>query len=67
MITSVEDLIERFGGIKPFAEMIGVSLPPVYRAKDLNKLPYRWRPRLYREVKRRRLKVDPALLGFDDA
>jgi hypothetical protein len=67
MITTVEQLVEEFGGVKRFAAVIGRSLPPIYRAKDRNHIPYKWRPALYQEVKRRRLHVAPALLGFDAA
>lgn len=64
MITTVEQFIEACGGIKSFADIVGRSLPPVYRAKDENHIPYKWRPVLYQEVKKRRLKVSPDLLGF---
>jgi hypothetical protein len=67
MIHTVPELIEAFGGIKPFAEVIEKSLPPVYRAKDLNHIPFSWRPVLYREIKARKMKVAPELLGFEAA
>lgn len=66
MITTVPELIEVFGGVKPFASAIGLkSIPPVYRAKDMNHIPYRWRPKLFQAIKRRRIKVAPELLGME--
>jgi hypothetical protein len=67
MITTVEELVEAFGGVKGFSAVVGRSLPPVYRAKDRNHIPYKWRPSLYQEVKRRNLPVSPDLLGFEAA
>lgn len=67
MINTVEALVDEFGGIKPFAAAVGVSLPPVYRAIDLDHLPFKWRMPLYAEAKRRRLRVDPKLFGLEAA
>jgi hypothetical protein len=68
MVSNVNELIEKFGGVKPFAEAIGLqSIPPVYRAKDNNHIPYKWRMRVLQEAKRRRIKVSPDLLGLETA
>lgn len=68
MITTVQELVDEFGGIKPFADALGLkSIPPVYRAKDENHIPYKWRMRVLQEAKRRRIKVSPELLGLETA
>jgi hypothetical protein len=65
MITSVNELIEEFGGVKPFAATIKRSLPPVYRAIELNRLPFSWRMTVYQEARRRKIKIAPELLGME--
>ena len=64
MIKTVDQFIQACGGMKEFGAIVGRSLPPVYRAKDENHIPYKWRPALYQEAQKRRLAVAPELLGF---
>lgn len=66
MISNVQQLVNEFGGVKPFAEAISLkSIPPVYRAMSLNHLPYKWRMLVVQEAKRRRLEIAPELLGLE--
>ncbi len=66
MLSNVTQLVSEFGGVKPFAEALGLkSVPPVYRAMSLNHIPHKWRIPVLQETKRRRLSVAPYLLGLE--
>lgn len=65
MIRNVDELIEEFGGMKPFAAFVGKSVQQVYRAKAEQKIPAVWRMRVFQELQRRNADVDPALLGME--
>ncbi len=67
MVNTVHQLVDTLGGIKEFASIVGTSLPPIYRAREMNHIPFKWRPAVYQEVKRRAIDVAPELLGFEAA
>jgi hypothetical protein len=63
MIKTVRQLVDAFGGIKPFAALLNKSLPPVYRAINENRLPHSWRLTLYKASAKMRLNVQSDLFG----
>lgn len=65
MVKTVDELVEAFGGTSAFADVFGFGRPNVSRARTENRLPHPWRLPVYREAERRKMKVDPILLGLD--
>lgn len=65
MIETVDQLIEEFGGKKPFAAFVGKSVQQVYRAQEQKKIPHVWRMRVFQELQRRNKPVAPELLGME--
>ena len=65
MITTVTDLVEKLGGTSRVAEMVGVNAPAVSNAKSRNHIPHSWRMRMFQEVQKTGIEVEPSLIGLD--
>ena len=64
MITSVSDFIDRIGGQAVIRQKVGVTQQAIWQARKLNRLPVRWTVTLAEEIRRKRIKIDPTLLGM---
>lgn len=66
-VQTIKTLVQELGGAKAVADLVSVSPGAVYMAMCRGTVPYRWRPAIYQEAKRRNLKLAPELIGFEAA
>jgi hypothetical protein len=65
-INSIEELIEALGGDTAVAGMFGISQPAVANWKARGQIATGWHMRLYAEVRRMGLSINPAVFGLTE-
>lgn len=65
-ITSIEDLINLLGGDTVLGEHLGISQPAVANWKVRGQIGSGWHLRLYAEVRRRGMTIDPNVFGLSE-
>lgn len=63
MLRTVDEVVERLGGVAHVAEMVGVGRPAVFNAKARGRFPYRWHLPLLNEAAKLGLKISPAVIN----
>jgi hypothetical protein len=60
-IKTTQQFVDAFGGARVLSGEIGVSPEAVYNAIRRRRVPIRWTLKLAKTIKRKRIKIDPAL------
>jgi hypothetical protein len=63
-IKTIEELVEFFDGDTVLADMLGISQPAVAQWKIRGHIGSGWHLRLYAEIRRRGVTVDPSVFGL---
>lgn len=66
MITTIDDLVDEFGGDTAMAEFLGITQSAVAQWKVRGQIASGWHLRLLAELKRRGCIVDPSVFGLTE-